>query len=323
MTLLPGAWTLLNTSTQGVNWLTGNGSAQRIYEKRFEQTFPHSKSIAQGWAALKLYLLGEIAEGAVMGRGDVLFTAEEFKAPVKGADLRIELERAIAILRPTDAELVPILIPDKARMRADALPHARSAPFEDRYDKALKLLRSYAPNTVDLRSTLSVAGAFMRTDTHWSPLGAESAASTIAELLSQHLDHDENYVTRPLGSEAFVGDLVTFADTGPWRQTVGPMQETIQSFETVRTMTSFEEGGDLFGDVAIPVVLIGTSFSAKPEFHFEGFLKTALQAAVLNLAQVGRGPFAPMRDYLAQFNQDELPPKVVLWEIPERYITPQ
>lgn len=322
MTMLPGAWTVLNTPTDGMHWLFGNGSAQRIYEKRFERNFPHSKSMAQGWAALKLHLLGEVADGAILGREGVLFTAEEFTKPADTVDLQTELEQTIAHLRPAGIELIPLLIPDKARMMASALRHNRSAPFDTRYDRALASLRSFVPNSPDLRPALSADGSFLTTDTHWSPAGAKQTANTIAALVRSHLDTKEAFVTRELRHDTFVGDLEIFVDTGRWRHITGPTQGTIPRYETLRINAEIDDTGGLFDDVAIPVVLIGTSFSAKPDFHFEGFLKSALQSDVLNLAQIGQGPFAPMRDYLAELDQYNAPPKVILWEIPERYITP-
>ena len=101
-----------------------------------------------------------------------------------------------------------------------------------------------------------------------------------------------------------------------FRHRVGPADEAIDTFES-----TVNASADLFGDAPLPVALIGTSYSAKREFHFEGFLKHALQADVLNASLVGQGPFAPMDTFLADLDALSTPPSLVLWEIPERFLT--
>ncbi|MEN0001344.1 MAG: alginate O-acetyltransferase, partial [Pseudomonadota bacterium] len=64
----------------------------------------------------------------------------------------------------------------------------------------------------------------------------------------------------------------------------------------------------------------GTSYSAVPAFHFEGFLKQALSADVVNAAAIGQGPFKPMEDFLVTLDALTTPPSQVIWEIPERYL---
>ncbi len=87
------------------------------------------------------------------------------------------------------------------------------------------------------------------------------------------------------------------------------------------TAESVGEAGDgLFGDAAIPVVLVGTSYSANAAFGFEAHLKVALQRDVLNLAEEGKGPFAPMKAFLDGDVLKNSPPKLVIWEMPIRYL---
>jgi alginate O-acetyltransferase complex protein AlgJ len=67
------------------------------------------------------------------------------------------------------------------------------------------------------------------------------------------------------------------------------------------------------------VALVGTSFSAKSDWNFLGFLQNALAAEVLNFSAEGQGPFAPMQTFLASDTFKNTPPKLVIWEIPVRY----
>jgi len=41
----------------------------------------------------------------------------------------------------------------------------------------------------------------------------------------------------------------------------------------------------------------------------------------MNVAEEGRGPFRPMQNYLDGDTISDVPPKIVIWEIPERYVT--
>jgi alginate O-acetyltransferase complex protein AlgJ len=77
---------------------------------------------------------------------------------------------------------------------------------------------------------------------------------------------------------------------------------------------------DLFGDEDIPVTLVGTSYSANSKWGFADFLKENFGTDVLNAADEGMGPFETMKKYLNDGAFKKTPPKLVVWEIPERYL---
>jgi alginate O-acetyltransferase complex protein AlgJ len=52
----------------------------------------------------------------------------------------------------------------------------------------------------------------------------------------------------------------------------------------------------------------------------EAALEIALGRDVLNVAAEGKGPFQPMSDYLRSDTFKSTPPKLVVWEIPERFV---
>jgi alginate O-acetyltransferase complex protein AlgJ len=68
------------------------------------------------------------------------------------------------------------------------------------------------------------------------------------------------------------------------------------------------------------LALVGTSYSAQPSWNFHGALQEALGEDVGNYAKEGLGPFAPMFEYLRSKDFAQAPPRLVLWEIPERYL---
>jgi len=290
------------------------GTYQRGFEERFERSIPtHDGSVA-AWAALRWALFSQPATGAVAGQGRWLFTEEEFVEPGETRDLGNELNRVSTVLKQQGISLVPIIVPDKARMHVHRLPRGRSVGFEARYETALRSIEAAGLPVIDLRPALDFERSYMRTDTHWSPEGARRVAVRIAARLGAADIPRVRVETVPTGAIPFDGDLRPFVATGMFRHRIGPADEVIDTFET-----TVAASGDLFGDAPLPVALVGTSYSAKREFHFEGFLKQALQADVLNASLVGQGPFAPMDTFLAELNALSTPPSLVLWEIPERF----
>ncbi|MEM9250298.1 MAG: hypothetical protein AAGB05_16590 [Pseudomonadota bacterium] len=312
-----GLATLGTTPLGPVDRGWADGTYQRGYENRFEEALPTAQSAAQLFAALKLALLGEAAEGAILGSDGWLFTAEEFSAPIETRDLTSELLRVRAMLGSGTA-LLPVIIPDKARIMAEMLARSRSGPFTARYDAALESIEAVGLPALDLRPALDAAGTpFLRTDTHWSPAGAEAAAAEVGAAVAKHgpdLTKAKSALTAT-GVVPFEGDLRAFVDTGHWIALASVPVERIETFRTEITTQ-----GGLFGDAPVEIVLVGTSFSARAEFHFEGFLKHHLSADVLNLAQVGLGPFVPMDHALAALERLPTPPRLIIWEVPERYL---
>lgn len=166
------------------------------------------------------------------------------------------------------------------------------------------------------------APVFLRTDTHWTPFGAQVAARALAAALRPALPEDSElfraaYETRTLPPEPFEGDLLAFVPLGPL-QHLGPPPETLEP-RTTEAVGEREQGG-LFDTPEIPVVLVGTSYSAGERWNFAGALREALGADVLNVADEGLGPLPPMHAFLDAATLRDTPPELVIWEFPERYL---
>ncbi|MCG7493019.1 hypothetical protein [Thalassobius sp. Cn5-15] len=323
LTLVPGVWTLSHTPVADLTRPSAallSGSAQRGYEQRFEQTFPLRDLARHSWTAFKIAALREVSEGAVLGLNDTLFTTEELAAPAPHPDFVTYLAMTKDKLSDHGITLFPVIVPDKARMMATELGRARSSQYQARYDLLLDQIASAGLQSIDLRPALSVSNSYMRTDTHWSPEGAAAAASAIATKIADLIPDHTTFRTSRTGTQTFRGDLIAFADAGPWQARVGPAAEQITTYQTEAVAP---QTLGLFDAAPPPVALVGTSFSERADFHFLGFLKTKLRADVLSYAQAGRGPFTPMEQFLAQLTgastADETP-HIVIWEIPERYI---
>ncbi|KAB7610145.1 hypothetical protein F9L33_14720 [Amylibacter sp. SFDW26] len=300
------------------------GKLQGLYEDGFSASNPLRQSSVNIWGAFKYAILGQASNGAIVGRDDWLFTTEELSyEPDQVSNLDASVQEIINVyaeLQDREIKLIPVIVPDKARVYEEKLKHVRGEEVSNRYYTLISKLNDNKIATISGLSPLernkSIADVFMRDDTHWSPFGAKTVARHIADYIQPGAFDLVQVKTKQIDTKIFDGDLLKYVPTGFLRPYVGPAQNTIERFET-----TVQNNASLFGNTAIDVVLVGTSFSAKSDWHFEGFLKQALSVDILNMSQEGKGPFAPMRDYLKSDTFENTPPKLIIWEIPERYTT--
>lgn len=301
-----------------------NGEWQAVYDEGFDAGNPLSGAAASTLGAVTYAVFKQALHGAVVGHQDWLFTSEEFEI---SAEFNTQVVASARFVAEVHAEmavrgitLLPVLVPDKAHVHADMLRHPRPPQAEARHDRFVELLAQAGVTVIDVTPALfearQTADSFMRTDTHWSPAGSRAAAKAVADAAARlpPAITQTTVSTTQVADTSFEGDLIAFAPTGALRAWVGPAPERISQFETV-----VEPTGDLFDAPALEVALVGTSFSARPDWHFEGFLKQALQTDLVSFAQAGRGPFAPMKDFMVSDFYQHTPPKLVVWEIPTRY----
>ena len=105
---------------------------------------------------------------------------------------------------------------------------------------------------------------------------------------------------------------------GRLQERIGPAADQLRTPSAQRTDSG---SGGLLGGDAPAVTLVGTSYSANARWGFESQLKATLGTDVINAAQEGKGPMIPMREYLKSAAYRNAPPKLVLWEIPERFLS--
>ena len=285
-----------------------------------------ARSVAVGvWGVLETVVLGQGRPGVLVGNDGYLFTTEEWTEDRPADHLHPEvqalLQRAQDVLGP-DGTILLAVVPDKTRVCAEHLGgHRRPASLAPRYDALRQLASAHSRvHAPDLRPALSCAenpGAFLRTDTHWSPSGAEAVAAVLAEAAGdvRGTSTFERRVGEPV---VHTGDLVSFLALGPLEETYGPPPDHFTPFSATLRPTEGLSAASLFGDVELPLVLVGTSFSADPRWSFADALKTAFAMDVVNYADPGEGPMAPMRAWLETGASP--PPKVLVWEFPERYL---
>jgi len=269
------------------------------------------------------------APGVVVGREGWLFTQEEFETPPESArNLDRNLESVVAAqarLARHDIALLVALAPPKASLYPEFL---RAPPPPARAAARDAFLRGLAANGVanlDLSAALQAARAegqaFMARDTHWTPLGADFAARHVAAAAGAafpgRVIATTDYRRIADAPLAHKGDLQRFTPAGPFAEWLGLKAERVAPFSA-----DAPDGGDaaasLFAVQDIPVALVGTSYSAQSQWSFVAALKLAFKADVLDLSEAGRGPVAPMADFLNGLESMEAKPRLVVWEWPAR-----
>ncbi|TFG81278.1 MAG: alginate O-acetyltransferase [Spirochaetales bacterium] len=332
--LAAGGATLVNTRVERpTRQEFVNGQAADRLRIAFDGALPFKEIAAQLVAGLRYGLFGEGFKGVLVGENGWLFSSEEFEADLGflPEDPRVEIGRVRDRLAALGIVLVIAPVPAKVRIYGNELGERwRDVPFPWRYAAILDLLDDLDVAAPDLASAfIAQADAFplfLRTDTHWGPAGARLAAREIADTviaLPQASGLSRLSCTaRVEGIATYPGDLLAFLPRHgvPWRPLPRADTLDVYKFDTVGGDEDGNEADLLFGAQEIPVALVGTSYSAESSWGFDGFLKEALGMDVLNLAEEGEGPFQPMNTALESGVLEENGIRVVIWEIPERYL---
>lgn len=311
-------------------WDILQGRTAFAFEKKFEEVFPLKETAVGSFGALSYGLMHTGRDGVVIGKDGWFFTKEEFEV-LKNAQAAQEskvtfIGKVQRYLASHGVGLVVALIPAKTRVYEEYLQDGMSLPESRRYTyeqfrKALMQAGVVVPDLeMVLREGKSTGAMFMHTDTHWTAAGAKRVAEALANEVKTACPAvklaEQPFKTVAGAEKSYDGDLLRYVKTGVLRSVVGPASEKVTAWQT----DADNGGADLFGDVVTEVALVGTSYSAQKDWHFDGFLKAALRADVLNLADEGKGPIEPMVHYLAKNDLKTSTPKLVIWEIPERFI---
>ena len=329
-----GAWSVggLDSFTRTERMTLLDGKLAKAAETHYDEQFPIKRTGTNLWAALDFKVFNEGRPGVVLGREQWLFTDEEFK-PAAGAEQLMQENLALIrgvrdTLQRHGIELVLAIVPAKARVYSEylgkALPASLHNDLYNQFHAQARLAGVFAP---ELMAPLEQAKArgqmFLRTDTHWTPMGAEVAAQALAEAVSRQnlLDSDpRQFITEAGGTSPYKGDLTHFLPLDPLFSNLLPSPDNLQQRSTRPATPEGESGDALFAATQIPVALVGTSYSANPHWNFLGALQQALRSDVANYAEDGHGPLLPMLKYLQSDAFKDNAPQVVVWEFPERYL---
>ncbi|MFA6062086.1 MAG: hypothetical protein WC736_05695 [Gallionella sp.] len=303
-----------------------SGESTRRFTKLLNQHFLLGTSFNQIERGIQWNLTGDYGPSVRAGCADWLFLADELtvhEARARSAQFRAELAmRLDASLKARGIKLLMVVVPDKTRIEAVHLCDLnRPVSFESRVLNWQDALKRQGIATLDLTQALqSTPGErYYRSDTHWNETGSLAAAKSVAATLASlhwaalspagEVALNSVQVARP-------GDLVHLAGLDGLPAFLRPEVEQAQ----VTVVPAVEVASDdLFGDAGVPgIALIGTSYSRNS--NFVPFLARSLGEPVANLAKDGGDFSGAAIAYFAGSTFRDNPPKVVVWEIPERVI---
>ncbi|VCU70686.1 Alginate biosynthesis protein AlgX precursor [Pigmentiphaga humi] len=289
---------------------------------------------AASWLAV-----GDLGPRVRQGCHGWLFLADELTPHADGPANGQARARAAAALRDRLAArgvaLFVAVVPDKTRIAADQLCGLnRPAAFAPRASDWTAALRAAGVPVLNLEPALRAVGdaAFLRTDTHWSEAGAQAAARAVADAIRalpagrDALQPLQRYAITQGQPQQRAGDLIRLAGIDWLPARLLPPFDNVRpsTFRKAADAAASPDGGPdadaLFGDAGLPrVALIGTSFSRNA--NFVPFLAAALETPVADYARDG-GEFAgAAHAYFQSREFRDTPPRLVIWEIPERSLT--
>ncbi|MGY2290859.1 alginate O-acetyltransferase AlgX-related protein [Pseudomonas sp. SDO528_S397] len=220
-------------------------------------------------------------------------------------------------------DLQVLVVPDKSRIAAaERCGVYRPGVLDGRIAQWSGPLQAAGVQVLDLTDTLQPLGpqAFLRTDTHWSEPGAQAGAQALAQRIAQRgltatPQQAFGLTHAPLAPRP--GDLVRLAGLDWLPARWQPVGESVAASSAHEQGPATSDPNDLFGDAGLPTVaLIGTSFSRNS--NFVGFLQKALNAPIGNFSKNGGEFSGAAKAYFDSPAFKQTPPKLLIWEIPER-----
>ncbi|MBT2311623.1 alginate O-acetyltransferase [Pseudomonas fluorescens] len=310
-----------------------NGRWTKAVETHYDDEFPIKRLGTNIWAALDYKLFNEGRKGVVLGRDQWLYSDEEFN-PIVNEQQNLQGNYALVEgvrqkLKEKGITLVMAIVPAKARLYPEHLgevkPSSIHANLYQDFHARVAADKIIAPDLLGPMQLAKQNGqqVFLRTDTHWTPEGAQVAAENLAKTIAERTPlngEPQRFITETAEKITHKGDLRQFLPLDPLFENLMPAQEPLVKRTTREADDQPAEGDALFADAQVPVALIGTSYSANPNWNFVGALKQALNSDVVNYAEDGHGPILPMLSYLRSDAFKNSPPQVLIWEFPERYL---
>ncbi|WP_161884215.1 alginate O-acetyltransferase AlgX-related protein [Deinococcus alpinitundrae] len=269
----------------------------------------------------------------VQGKSNWLFTNEELQRFTNTRNVYNEqlsaLAQAVHMLRERHIEVAVMIIPTKASIYSEFLPDnlKASLDYNGSYRRITADLNRLGIINVDLKTPLiahkSEGKLYFKTDSHWTPLGMKVAAEAIAKSLASQL--------RPLAEiNISAEDLPAIPSHMDLIDHIPKNQQSHFETEAIGGLSLTLDNTDLLSDAPIPAVtLFGTSYSAvfdgrglptAYEQTFSKALKVATKRDILSFAIGGKGFWQSLADYIQSNEYKFRNPRLILWEIPERFL---
>jgi alginate O-acetyltransferase complex protein AlgJ len=298
-------------------------------EDLYKDRLPYRTLSTDLIGAARYIVFGEGRKGVVVGQDGWLFSSEEYRVSDNEAERLQEAVDVIAAVQDQLAkqgtDLLVLPLPAKAEIYREYTPYPDlSDRMGSRYAAFRDSLAARNVRTIDARAALlgakSEVQVFLKGDTHWSPQGATIVAEATAKAAGP-LGGATLFTLSETKKLPVEGDLTKFIISPQYASYVRLAPEQVTVMSASAPASEAADALDIFGGEPVEVALVGTSYSANENWSFGPSLMAALGADIVNFAEEGRGPFAPMAEYLDSDLVRQTPPKLVIWEFPVRYLT--
>lgn len=274
------------------------------------------------------------APAALTGKQEWLFYKYEFSEPHDDGQVKQSqnlIKNFERVLASRGIRLIVAMVPLKIRVYSEHLPadiHL-SSYVRDNYNQMLDVFSQMGVNTADLNSAFishplrnSENPLFFRLDSHWTPTGALVAAEALKQALESDPKSTERLASIP--NVKYTYKVSSRKRPSRGRDLVGQLPSDAPTFAPelvaqVNVMREKISQPDLLGAHDIPQIgLIGSSYSHEWT-GFADAIRYVLQRDV-EVTAVGadQGSWIGMETYLKNEAFQSRPPKLLIWELPER-----
>jgi alginate O-acetyltransferase complex protein AlgJ len=340
-TLYATSFGKLNLFPKGIAWSPFlQGDVSQAFALALADA-PVPSSAARIERGVSWVVAGDLGPRVRRGAPGWLFLGDELTVhdqPQRNATQRkVDVLKVQKTLSQTGIKLLVVVVPDKTRIEASQLGMLhRPSRYAERATQWVTELNAAGVDALDLTDTLTAfkqkhTAAFLRSDSHWTEQGAQAAAIAVsAEVQRLRITPSpvQTLVIDKRADSRRSGDLIRLAGVDWLSTNLQPEHDIAQetSFKvddqkknTLGSSVASAATDDLFGDADLPnIVVIGTSYSRTS--NFVSFIEKELNAKVANLARSGGDFSGAMNTYLSSVAFKKTPPKLVIWEIPERVL---
>ncbi len=215
---------------------------------------------------MKFTIFHEGSKGELTGDDNWLFTSEEYEENLQGDLSRAEYFERISqthnYFQQRDISLVVVLIPSKSRIYSHKIPaYPQSEELLLRYTETIIELQNSDITVVNLEKAFAnqkeIEQLFYKYDTHWTFEGARLSARQIQKqidpIIIQNNLQERDFSMNILSEKPFEGDLLDYIPT---------LKVEWEFFNETEIIDNNPPVLGMFDSIEIPVILVGTSYSA-------------------------------------------------------------
>jgi SGNH hydrolase-like domain, acetyltransferase AlgX len=263
------------------------------------------------------------------GLGDLTWFLKSQKPSEARVDASINLIAQInKVLAKRNIKLVFTMVPMVERVYENKLPASfkLTAPLKSFYERRLPALQKAGVFAPDLNSAFMTSGKrydaqfplYLRQDNHWSSIGGVEAARIVAQAI-------RGKYASTLETLPEVKYDIEWSEpeesNGNYYRALPEAERTKLKPELFKPVNFLAKASsDLLTDRTPGIAVVGTSYSENRQFGFVEGLAYHLSKETVNNAEAGKGPWAPMFDYLNSDSFQNNPPKILVWEFPEAFM---